>query len=188
MEENQQSQNSEVTKPESQESTQESQSQENSQPEQSQETTEQPESTPEHETQEQPVPQEPSPEDVQKLEVNLDNPEEDITAELDALNEEVEEEAGKEIKKKNKRLVKFGELSKIARSKEESTEDKTEIKQLSKEMKQAKERMMEIRDKLMTMKWDVEHGQINPAKKLKYNNLKKEFDELEILLNSEEEQ
>ena len=54
--------------------------------------------------------------------------------------------------------------------------------------KKAKERIMEIRDKLMTMKWDVEHGQINPAKKVKYDNLKKEYEELLAVLEGKKEE
>ncbi|MFQ5621537.1 MAG: hypothetical protein ACE5FT_06880, partial [Candidatus Nanoarchaeia archaeon] len=43
-------------------------------------------------------------------------------------------------------------------------------------------RFDELQSKLMTMEWDIKHGQINPGKKALYDRLKKEFDELKIKL------
>lgn len=48
----------------------------------------------------------------------------------------------------------------------------------SEEHQAAMGRLMHIRDEILTLKWDVEHGQINPAKKAHYETLKKEYDEL----------
>jgi hypothetical protein len=44
---------------------------------------------------------------------------------------------------------------------------------------QMRERRDVLKGKLMTMEWDVQHGQINPGKKVMFDRLKKEFDELE---------
>ena len=36
-----------------------------------------------------------------------------------------------------------------------------------------------LKGRLMTLQWDVDHGQINPGKKVLYEKLKKEFEEVE---------
>lgn len=45
-----------------------------------------------------------------------------------------------------------------------------------------RERRDVLKGKLMTMEWDVQHGQINPGKKVMFDRLKKEFEELELKL------
>ncbi len=56
--------------------------------------------------------------------------------------------------------------------------DTTKI-EVTPEQQKARGRMVEIRDKLMTLRWDYEHGQINPAKRDLYLKLKKEYEDLE---------
>jgi len=102
----------------------------------------------------------------------------DITAELDASGED--EKTSKPRKKSS-----YAIFSTIAREKDGESKEEKKPKD-SKDLSDAKERMMEIRDQLMTMKWDVEHGQINPAKKVKYDQLKKEYEELVEKINKAE--
>lgn len=47
------------------------------------------------------------------------------------------------------------------------------------EVQTIKERIIAVRDTLLTLKWDYDRGQINPAKKVKYEKLKKEVEVLE---------
>jgi hypothetical protein len=44
-------------------------------------------------------------------------------------------------------------------------------------------RILEMRQKLQVMEWDVQRNQINPAKRVKYEALKKEIDELQQEMN-----
>ncbi len=79
-----------------------------------------------------------------------------------------------EIKELNKKKREKNPFKDIVKEKEEDV--KIEV---TPEQQKAKERMLEIRDKLMTLKWDLEHSQINPAKKELYEKLKKEYEDLE---------
>ena len=48
----------------------------------------------------------------------------------------------------------------------------------SPEVKAAKDRLAQIKAKVLTLRWDMEHGQINPAKKALYEKLRPEYDAL----------
>lgn len=48
----------------------------------------------------------------------------------------------------------------------------------SSEIRAAKERLAVVKSKLLTLQWDLEHGQINPAKKALFERLKPEHDSL----------
>lgn len=48
----------------------------------------------------------------------------------------------------------------------------------SEEVKKAKERLAQIKGKYLTLRWDVEHGQINPAKKAQFEKIKPEYEAL----------
>ena len=50
-------------------------------------------------------------------------------------------------------------------------------------VRSAKERLAHIKSKLMTLQWDVEHGQINPAKKAMFDKLKQEGEALAKVIN-----
>jgi len=89
-----------------------------------------------------------------------------------------EEEEKPSRRKKKKRIILDDEKA----PDEEQTKPKAK---LSPEATQARTQMLEIRDRLFTLKWDYEHGQINPAKKALYEKLKKEYDELETVFNGE---
>ncbi len=56
------------------------------------------------------------------------------------------------------------------------------VEKESPEVLALRERRDVLKGKLMTMEWDVQHGQINPGKKVMFDRLKKEFDELELKL------
>lgn len=72
------------------------------------------------------------------------------------------------------------EESKEEGSKEsaEKEEPAPEIVEDSEEVKAAKERLAQIKGKVLTLRWDMEHGQINPAKKAQYEKLKPEYEKL----------
>ncbi len=80
------------------------------------------------------------------------------------------EEETKEIIPKSREKDPFKD---IMREKEAG---KTEMRS---DQQKAQEKMAEVRDRLMTLKWDYEHGQINPAKRDLYEKLKKEYEDLE---------
>ncbi len=84
-----------------------------------------------------------------------------------------------EIKEPNKKKREKNPFKDIVREKEEAV--KIEV---TPEQQKAKERMLEIRDRLMTLKWDLEHSQINPAKKELYEKLRKEYEDLEKVSKS----
>ena len=67
------------------------------------------------------------------------------------------------------------EESKASAEKEEPA---PEIVEDSEEVKAAKERLAQIKGKVLTLRWDMEHGQINPAKKAQYEKLKPEYEKL----------
>ncbi|HLC85394.1 MAG TPA: hypothetical protein VJH22_06395 [Candidatus Nanoarchaeia archaeon] len=122
-----------------------------------------PEPTPQPEEPTQPVP-EPLPEPQPDGD---DSPDEDPSD---------EEKSGKKApvsrrKKASSALRRFREIAS-----EKETEEAKDGR--SEEHQSAMSRLMHIRDEILTLKWDVEHGQINPAKKAHYETLKKEYDEL----------
>jgi len=80
----------------------------------------------------------------------------------------VEKEAEERVKKLNK-----------PKKKEDELPD---------DVRKAKERLIEIRDKYLTLKWDVDKGQLNPGKKAYYDKLKVEFEELQKKIEGVEEE
>jgi len=87
-------------------------------------------------------------------------------------------------KKRKKGSFALQRFKAIAKEKDESEEKEKKVK-LSDSLKNAKERLMQIRDTMNTLKWDYEHGQINPAKKTHYEVLKKEYKELESVIHGQ---
>ncbi len=72
----------------------------------------------------------------------------------------------------------------------EAAQDTAQEQQVIKQPKEdpaiieLREKRNVLKGKLMTLQWDVDHGQINPGKKVQYEKLKKEFEEVEKLLHS----
>ncbi|MBS3128254.1 hypothetical protein J4410_03855 [Candidatus Woesearchaeota archaeon] len=98
----------------------------------------------------------------------------------------LDEEGSQEVKKrsrKNKGTRSF--FREMMKEKDES-EEKTKVP--SKDALQIREELAALRDKLNTLKWDHEHGQINPAKKVKLDDLQKRCNELEYQLRKELQQ
>lgn len=85
----------------------------------------------------------------------------------------------RETKEPNKKKREKNPFKDIVREKEEGASI-----EITPEQQKAKERILEIRDRLMTLKWDLEHSQINPAKKELYEKLKKEYEDLERISKS----
>ncbi len=52
------------------------------------------------------------------------------------------------------------------------------------ELEQVKIRISEVKPLLGTLEWDLTRNQLNPGKKKFYDNLKKEYEELLVKLNS----
>jgi len=65
-----------------------------------------------------------------------------------------------------------------AKAPSEKEEPAPEIVEDSDEVKAAKERLAQIKGKVLTLRWDMEHGQITPAKKAQYEKLKPEYEKL----------
>ena len=53
------------------------------------------------------------------------------------------------------------------------------------ENKEMEQKLVQMKQKLAVMEWDVQHDQINPAKKVKYNKLKEECMKLEEQLQAQ---
>ncbi|MEK6874903.1 MAG: hypothetical protein AABX52_04100 [Nanoarchaeota archaeon] len=101
----------------------------------------------------------------------------------------VEDEELKVADPKEQDSVVDGVVVEESETDEESsdTDDDVGVKEIveTPEMVKLRDSLGEIRGKMLTMKWDYEHDQINAAKKSYYEKLKKEYDELEFALRRE---
>lgn len=72
----------------------------------------------------------------------------------------------------------------IKKAKDSEVDNGPKLKETP-EMVKIRERLSEIKGKMLTLKWDDEHGQLNPGKKSFYEKLKVECHDLEQQLKKE---
>src|SRR3989338_385276 len=92
----------------------------------------------------------------------------------DELDEDTEE---KQTSRKNK-----GNRALFRQIMKEKDPEEEKVKTPSKDVLTIREELADLRDKLNTLKWDHEHGQINPAKKVQLDNLQKKYNKLHFQL------